>query len=158
MNRLYLNQILIEIMTGEGRWWTLISPTWFRPTPSQHDNNQHHSSVALVDPIRRSDAYVCLCWPGASLPSHPHFTVQTQSCLATQEQPMENTLNRADSHAHIHTQELQKGKDNVVPLHPSITLCDLPSMWRGSAKPSARRRFRPLPVALWVPHPGSDSM
>lgn len=67
------------------------TPTRIRPRPQpKTDSDQPRSSQAYEASVQmQQHLCVCPCWPGASLSFHPHFSVQTQRCLATHQQPLE---------------------------------------------------------------------
>lgn len=86
-----------------------------------HQEHQHVQSDTALP------ASVCLCWPGASLFSHPHSNVQTQGLLSNLRAAYgAHTLSRAYAHTHLENLGTLKEEDNVLPLHPSIMLCDPP--------------------------------
>lgn len=109
-------------------------------TASRSDNGQPHSSGALVCSIRCSNAcerLSLLTWCFPSL-FHPHFSVQTHGCLATQGKAMDkHSVLCTSTHTHIktHLESILKEKDNVLPLQPSTMHCDPPENVKKKRKP-----------------------
>lgn len=114
------------------------TPTKFILTASRHDNDQHHLSGAPMCPIRCRDACECvslLTWCFSPFP--PPLKCADTRLLSNQRTAYgEHTLIRADTHTQTHLENpgTLKEEDNVLPLHPSIMLCD-PKNVRRNSKP-----------------------